>query len=174
MTFALPFIAIGASIAGAGVSAYGQYQQGLANQRTAYYNAAVAHNNAIMEGQKAERAAAAGTEAASRESMKSGARLGAIKAEQAANNIDVNSGSAVDVQASQRMLGKLSADTVMNDALTQVYGYRVAEQSYETQAQLDMMEGDQAKTSGMIGAAGTLLGGASSAADKWYSHSKGR
>lgn len=164
-----PIAIAGVQLAGTALGAFGQYRQGQASQQSAYYNAAVAHNNAIINEQKAERAAAAGTELASRESMKSGARVGAIKAEQAASGIDVNSGSAVDVQASQRALGKLDADTVMNNSLMQVYGYRVAAQSDEAQAQLDMMGGDQAASGGLIGAAGSLLSGASSAADKWYS-----
>jgi hypothetical protein len=163
-----PLIAAGVELAASGIKAYGAYQEGQAASQTAYYNAAVAENNAKIAEQMANREAAAGVIAASRESMKTGARVGAIKAAQAANGVDVNSGSAVDVQASERMLGKLEADTVLNNAQLRAYGYRVQAQSDRAQAELYRRGGDQAKTAGKIGAAGDLLSGAASVATKWY------
>ena len=59
-------------------------------------------NNAIIAQQKATRARAAGQQQAQNQSLKNAAELGAIKTGLAANNIDVNSGSSVDLEASQR------------------------------------------------------------------------
>ena len=46
-TATLMYIAIGASVAGAGVSAYSSYQSGKANQRINEYNARVAEQAAL-------------------------------------------------------------------------------------------------------------------------------
>lgn len=163
----LPVIAAVAAVAGAGVSAYSAYEAGQAKKNAANYNAQVADNNAKIAGQNADYAIAAGNQKAFNTSLKGAARLGAVKAAQAAGGVDVNSGSALDVQESERAIDKLDAETVLNNAQLTAYGYRSQKTGFDATSKLDTMSGKQAEIGGDLGAAGSLLSGASSLGFKW-------
>jgi hypothetical protein len=156
-----------AGLVGAGVSAGGSILGGIAQGNAASYQAQVAKNNAIVENQKAEYATQAGEAQAAATSLKGAAAGGKVKAAQAANNIDVNTGSAVDVQASQRELSKLDTETVLNNAELQAYGYRTQAVSDTATAGLEEAEAEQAPIGGYISAGGNLLSSASSIGFKW-------
>lgn len=93
--------------------------------------------------------------------MKARATGGAIKAAEAANDIDVNSGSALDVQESQRRTGELDTLTTENNALLQAYGYSAAATGYQATAGLESTEAEQAPLGGALSAGGGLLSNAS-------------
>lgn len=153
--------------AGTAVSALGIYQQGQARAASANYQAQVAANNAIIAGQNADYAVNAGQAKAAAQSLKGAAIGGRIKASQAANNVDVNTGSAVDVQQSQREISKLDTETTLNNAQLQAYGYRANQTNYLAQSELDKQEAESDKTGAALGAAGSLLSNASSLGFKW-------
>jgi len=94
-------------------------------------------------------------------------KVSAFKGQQrsmlAANGVELDSGSASDLQADTAMLGELEALTIRNNAEREAYGYRSAASTYGYQA-------DQAKTSGTRGAMGALLGGLGGTLvdSKWY------
>lgn len=136
------------AVIGAVVGAAGTVQEGL-------FNSEVAKNNAIVAGQNADYARASGAQQADVASMKGAAKVARIKTGQAAGNIDVNTGSAVDVQAGQREVNKLDVDTIINNAELQAYGYTVQQNNFEAQS-------DQAIASAVWGATGDLLSSASS------------
>lgn len=165
MAFALPAIAI----AGAAISAVGTLEQGFATQHAADYQAAVARNNAIIEGQNAVHAEQAGMARAQATSLRGAQVAGRIKAAQGASGIDVNTGSAVAVQESQREASKLDTETVLSDAELQAYGYRSRATSFTAQAGLDTAEGAQAVTGAEIGATGSFLSSAASTGFKFGS-----
>lgn len=154
-------VAAVAGIAGAVASAGGALYSGAAQSSAAQYNGQVAANNATIANQNAVYAQAAGSAKQQTQGLQDAERLASIKsAGLAANNIDVNSGSAVTVQKSQRELGNLDQETVQNNALLQAYGYRTQatsdtaqSQLYKTQASTDLIGGD-------ITAGGDLLRGA--------------
>ena len=56
---------------------------------------------------------------------------------------------------------------VERDAEQRAYGYRAQAENFESEAQLSEMKGEQAKTAGYLGAAGSLLSSASSLGGKW-------
>lgn len=157
----LPAMAAVGGLAGAGIQAAGALQQGDANSHAANYSAQVAYNNAIIDEQNAEYAIQSGVTKSADQSMKGAAVGGKIKAGLAANGVDVNTGSALDVQESQRETSKLDTETTMNNAELQAYGYRAKESGDIAQSQLDRAQADQAKTAGEISAAGGLLSNAS-------------
>ena len=178
----MAFVAPLALLGGAALSTYGGLQQaagtraaGQASYNAGMYSAAVAAQNAEIANQRSDRAIAAGSQKASMESLKGAANLGAIKAGQAAAGVDVNTGSAVRVQESARMLNKLNADTTMNNAQETAYGYKVEASQDEAQAKLDVMGGEQAKSGAdraanaqTINAFGSgLLGAATAVGPKW-------
>lgn len=158
-----PFLAI----AGAGISAAGAIEQGVATSNMANYNAQVAKNNAQIANQNAEYAINAGQAAAARQSLKSAATAGAIKTGLAASGVDVNTGSAVNVEESQREIEKLDTETVLSDAQLRAYGYRSAATSYKAQSELNTAEASQAPIGAAFKAGGSLLSNASSLGTKW-------
>jgi hypothetical protein len=163
-------IAIGglaSSALGAGVSAFGNMQQGAAQSAAYTYQAGIAQINAQIADQNARYAYAVGEQKAQAAGMQTRAIIGQTKAQQGASGLDVNVGSAVDVRASEADLGAENVGVIRNDAARTAYGYQVEEQQQLTQAALDRFAAKNVKTAGYIGAASSLLGGASSVSDKW-------
>src|SRR6202021_3155278 len=166
MAFAAP-LALIAGIAGAGISAYGTAEAGQAQANAANYNAGVAANNGAIGNNSTAYSVAAGQEATSTQSRKNAAVSGKIKATQAASGVDVNTGSAVDVQKSQRETGELDSETVLNNSELQAYGYRSQATGFQATSQLETEEAEQAPIGADLSAAGGLLGSASSLGLKW-------
>ncbi len=162
-----PAIVLGLSAVGALASGAGAIAGGIGAKNAANYQAAVAKNNQITAEQNAKHAEAAGEAQAAATSLKSAAAGGKLKAAQAANNIDVNSGSAVDVQESQREQGALDSETILSNAELAAYGYRVQGTGFGAQAQLDKLSGQNAEIGGYLKGAGGLLSSASSIGGKW-------
>lgn len=160
-------------LAGAAISGIGAITGGLSTAAQARYQAQVNENNAIVAAQNAAYAGAAGSQQATAESYKSAARGGAIKTQQAAAGIDVNTGSAVNVQASERQTGQLSALTAENNALLQAYGYRTAATGYTAEAGLQRAEAAQAPIGAALAAGGGLLGNASAIGYKFNAGTAG-
>lgn len=124
------------------------------------YQAQIANNNAKIAEQNAAYARQAGQEQAAQESRKAAVEQGAIRTAIAANNVDVNTGSAADVQAGAREIGKLDAETVLNNAELSAYGYTTQANNYRAQASQDM-------AGGILGGLGTLLSNAKGLNLKW-------
>jgi hypothetical protein len=82
---------------------------------------------------------------------------GLLRAAIGASGVDVNSGSAADVQQSQREIGLLDTATTASNAALDVYGYKSQATNFEAQAQLDRMQGDNALLAGFTGAAGSAI-----------------
>ncbi len=136
--------AVGLTLAGGGLQAYGQYQSGRANERLMDYNARLAE-------QQAEDALARGREAEGLQRLKTRVTIGSQRARMAASGVDISAeGSAIDLVADTARLGELDALTIRNNAAREAWGYR-------TQATDYRMRGDIARTEGTYGAIGTLL-----------------
>lgn len=156
-----------ASAGAAAVGTMGAIKAGEAQKEAADYNANVAKTNAAIANQNAVHATQAGEEQAAMREQRTRATIGAIKANQAAGNIDVNSGSAVDVRSSAAALGELDAINIRANAARQAYGYQTQGASFTAQGQQDITAGENAETAGEIGAASTFLGGTGNAAENW-------
>lgn len=154
-------------VASAVVGGVSALEQGAAQQNMLNYQAEVANNNAIIANQNAEHAIQAGQEQAAAKSRQVAAQVGAIKTAQAANNVDVNTGSAADVQASQRETGKLDTETILNNADLTAYGYRANAANFKAQAGLDQTAGSQAMIGGILKGTGSVIGSAQSLPLKW-------
>lgn len=89
--------------------------------------------------------------------QQTGQVLGAQRAAFAANGVDVNSGSAGQVQNDTAAIGELDALTLVNNAAREAYGYQV-------QAMDQRQQGKLAKYQGKMDAIGSILGGAEKAA----------
>jgi len=117
------------------------------------YSAQVAENNKTISLQNRDYALKAGAAKAGDQSIKNAQREAKIKTGFAANNIVANTGSAVDVQASQKAVDALDVERILQDAGLTAYGYETQATNYEAKAKQD-------RAGAIWGAAGTLLEGA--------------
>lgn len=81
--------------------------------------------------------------------------IGSERVNAAAQGVDVNSGSALDVQADAAYLGELDALTIRKNAAKEAWGYRVQRDDLKH-------KGKVAQHKGTFGAFDTILSGASS------------
>ena len=163
----MAFVAAAAAALGAVVSAYGAISQGQATAAADKYQAQVAANNAIIANQNAEYAIQSGQAKATTQGLQNRAQMGRVVAAEAASGVDVNTGSAADVQTTQREIGNVDTAQVVNNAAITAYGYRTQETNFQANSQLLAAEAPQAAAAGDIAAAGGLLSSAGSLGSQW-------
>jgi hypothetical protein len=145
------------AIAGTAISALGAVAGGISAGNEASYQAEVARQNQQIATQNQQRAAAATATQTEITGQKAAQQLGAVRAAFAANNIDVNSGSAADVQKGQRQTGYLEQENTSYAGAQQTYGYGVQASEQTAQAGLYGMEAAEAPIEAGIGAVGSVL-----------------
>lgn len=155
------------SVLGTATGAAGKIKGGQATSSADLYKAQVARNNAAALDMAGTRAVEGGEVASDVEGLRTRANVGAAKAKQAASNIDVNVGSAVDVRKGIAQAGRLNQLTTLSNAQLQGWGYRVQAAREEAQAGLDTKEAAGATQGAAIGAVGGLLNSASSLPFNW-------
>lgn len=149
-------------IGGAGVSAYGQYQQGQAAKDAAEYQAAVSRNNAIMEDRRAQQELEAGDREAIQRRRAIAQLIGQQRANVGASGVEA-SGSPLEVIADTAEQGTLDMATIRYNAELRAQDRRFSAQNLRAQSVLQEFEGRSAARAGQIGAFGTILGGAGQA-----------
>lgn len=160
-------VGLGATLAGGLLSAYGAQKQGDAQQQMYAYRAQVARINADINRQNAAWARNKGEAETVQYGLKAAQQRGQIKAAQAASGIDVNSGSAKDVQRSQEEISRMDQSTIRSNAAKIAYDYETKAVMDENQAGLDTMAGRYAKEAGDLKSIESLIGTASSVSSKW-------
>jgi len=169
----------------AGQTAYAQEQYQASQQdyaaQVSDYQAAVAENNAKAAEEIGARTVAGGVTNATVEGEKSAATVGKMKANQAANNVDVNTGSAVETRADAAAAGVFNEENVLANAQLSNWGYRVSASNFRTQSALDTSQANLLRSNaafarsmapyalqgGQLAAGGTLLSSASSLPWSW-------
>lgn len=145
----MALIPVAIGLAGSMMQAQGQTQN-------ANFQSGMMKQNALFKEQAAQETIAAGDTSADWQRVRTGQAVGTQRSVQAANGIDVNSGSAAQLQDDTAMLGELDALTIQNNAAREAYGYRV-------QAQQDRLNAVQTVQNGRTAATGSILGGLGSA-----------
>ncbi len=163
----LQMISTGTSAVGGIVGAVGALNSGSANSDSAMYQAAVARNNSTVAEQNAQYALEAGKRQESAQRQKTAQMIGAQRANMAANGIDIGSGSALNLQADSRLVGEMDALTIRNNAERQAYNYRVQAGDFTANSGLLTQQASNARRAGNTNAFTSIVGGASSVADKW-------
>jgi hypothetical protein len=146
-------VLLGAALVGSAVAAGGTIMSGVAQSQQAKHNAKVGELQARDAEQRGQTA-----EDQHRRRVRQFA--GAQKAQLAAQGVDVGSGSASDLIGDTAALGELDALTIRNNTAREAWGYRAQAAGARHQA-------GAAMASGLIGGAGTLLGGAAGAAAQY-------
>ena len=162
--------------AGIGLQAYGQVragqaakEAGKAQRASAESEAQLAEYNAAVARIQSTDAEKRGAEAANRFRTQIKEVIASQRAGYAAGNIDVQYGSAVDVQDDARLLGELDMLTLRTNAAREAWGFDVQEQDLRRRAEIARKEGvyheaagRAAATSHYVGAAATVASGGGS------------
>lgn len=141
-------VLMGLMIGGTVLSAYGQYKSGKDAKAVGELNAKIAET-------QAEDALTRGRDDEQRFRQGVKMLIGSNRAGFSGQNVDVGVGSAVDVQADVAYLGELDALMIRENAAREAFGHK-------QQAEVYRKGGQAAATAGMLGAAGTVLGGTGS------------
>lgn len=170
MAVPVAIASLAATVIGAGVSAYGSYQQGQSQNAMYQYQSRVAQINANIAQNNANYETVAGGIQAQVSGTKTADVVGQTRAGIAAGGLDTGSGSAKDVISSEEEVGQFEQGTIRNDAARKAYGFQVAQFGDVAQSNLDVAAGQGAETAGDIGTYSSILGGASSVSDKWLKY----
>lgn len=125
-------------LAGTAVKAVGSIAQGESQAGSYEFNASVARQNALIAAQQG----AAAVDAQQRNATR---RIGSMIAAYGASGVQGDAGSPMDVLADSARMAEL-------DKLTTQYNYTLRAAGYESQAKLDLMGAESARTSGYLNA----------------------
>lgn len=156
--------------ASAGISAYGAIEQGKANSAAASYQAQVAQNNQTIANQNAQFALQQGQQEEAAKRQQTAQTISEQRAITAASGIDPNSGSSKRIQGDTAALGELDAQTIRNNAARTAWGYQNQGMNFGAQASLLQSQSANASAAGELGAFSSIVGGAASVANKWYTY----
>lgn len=148
-------VSMGVAALSSGMAAAGSLRQGAFQKALGEYNGRVMDQNA---GQARSSAQAHDTQLA----LESARVISSQKAAGAVGNVDVQSGSVLDVVGGTRYLS--AGDVERSD-----YNAELAARGYQTQATGSRMQGEMYDSAGKYAATASLLGGASTMASVGYS-----
>ncbi len=157
-----------ASSAGGGLlSAFGAIGEGKSQKSMYGYQATVARMNADIDRQNAAWELQKGGVEQQQYGMKASQQFAQIRADQGASNLDVNTGSARDVQTSQQKITSMDLQQIGANAAKTAYDYTVRAAMDENQAKVYDVAGANAEKAGFFKAAGSIIGTAGSVSSKW-------
>lgn len=148
------------SAAGTASGFFGQRRAGKAAQQQGDYQGAILDQNAGVADQQAADAIVRGAEAEGRSRAGTSQLTGSQRAAMAAQGIDLNSGSAADVQSNDQALGDLDALAIRRNARREAWGFKTQAANDRAQANLARMGGAGAAASANNASVGTLMSGA--------------
>lgn len=157
---------VGTAIGG-GIQAYGAYQGGKAQQSMFNYQSRVAQINAQNAQTQANVEQQTGDIRAQQSGLRTAQRVGLTRAGMAAGGLDLGSGSAKSVVGSEEEVGQFEQASIRNDAARRAFGYQTAAFGDISQANVDIAAGQGARQAADINVGTSVLGAATSVADKW-------
>lgn len=163
----LTALSIFSTAGGSALGAFGSMSKGNAEAGMYNYQAGLSQINATLAKQNASYALVSGEVKAQESGMATKGQIGDTKVVQSGSGLDVNSGSALDVRKSEHDIGAENAGIIRSNSARTAYGYEVEAAKDESQASAYQLAASQSKKAGLLGALGSLLGGASSVSSKW-------
>ena len=143
-----------------GVAAAGQIVGGVMKAQQQTFQARVADQNARLANNQAMDALQRGKLTEQASYRQTSQLMGAQRAALAANGVEVDFGSAADLQADTRMIGREEAGTIRENTMREVQGYEIDAANSKAGA----AAARSARTAGLVSTAfdvaGTVLGGA--------------
>jgi len=156
-----------ATLAGGAMSAMGQMQQAQAQSQAQRYQAQVAANNAQIAQDMARDARKRGDVAAEDQQRKTAALLGRQQAVMGAANLDMTSGSPLDILGDTAQMGALDVLTIRNTYEREARGHEAQRMNFSAESELASFSARNARTAGTIGAFTTIAGSLGNAASGW-------
>lgn len=171
ITTALAIGSVVASIVGGTISTVSGIQQGNAQKAQYEYaaeqnrrNAEIAKNNATESRQK-------GMEEARLKRMQTLSQIGALKTANAANGININSGTALDTIEDTATMGELDAMNAMYTSEQTAQNYELQANNFNVQSNMNSLAAKNVSKTTKMNAFGSALSGvgdaAQSFAGKW-------
>ena len=145
------------------LTAFGAGMSGMAQQQSGAYQAQIARNNQVIANQNADLAEFKGNQQVGVARERTAQMVGAQVAAGGASGVDVNSGSPLRAQQDTARIGEMDAQTILANAKRSAWGYRVQAQNFGDEAEM-------ASRRGNMGLFSSLIGGASTYADKWQKY----
>lgn len=155
------------AVAGTAVSAGGALFKGFASSQMYGYQAQIAQMNAQIAKQNAAYETALGEVQAQQQGMKTKAVISETKAAQGASGLDLTTGTAVEVRASEAELGAEDTAMVRSNAARRAYGYEVEASQDIAQANMYKAASSNAMVSGFLDAGSSILGGGGGITSRW-------
>ncbi len=159
---------IGASVLGAAGSvaqSYGAYQGAEAQQQMGYYQAQTAQRQAQMQRYQAEDARLRGRDLARQRLLQARQLKGTQRSVLAAQGRELDNGSALDMLGDTDHLAAWDAQKIDNEAEREAWGHETG--AAQSTAQAGLYSQEAASRSPMGSAAGPLLSGAATTAERW-------
>jgi hypothetical protein len=157
----LAAVGIGASVLGTGVGIFGQIRAGRAQAQAAEYQAAIDAYNSEVAKRMANDSRARGVVAVQEQQLVTRGQIGTQKAVLASRNIDISSGSALDIIGDTAMFGALDANTIRSNYEREAIGLETQSAGFSASSAMGMMAAQDARRAGVINAFSTALGGVS-------------
>jgi len=123
------------------------------------YKAKVAKENAKIAQENAAQERQSGLEEARLQRLKTIQTIGAQQTAIAANGLDVTNGTALDIIEDSAQMGELDALMTQYNSERAAYNYEVDANNYLNQANLNLLEAKNARTSGNLQATTAIIGG---------------
>lgn len=171
MAMGMTMLALSLTGIGTGINVAGQLKAGNAakrageaQQRAAEKSGELADFNALVADLQADDAITRGQEDQQRFRSKVRQAIGAQRVGFAAGNIDVGSGSALDVQEDAARLGELDVLTIAGNAAREAWGYKMQAEDYRRRGQLAREEGVAFAEAGRVNQTASRWGAASTIA----------
>ena len=160
-------IGLAASGASGAAGIFGSLFGGAAKADAYKYQSSMAWQNAAIAKQNQKYALDIGEQQAEKAGIAGAAQAGQIKAAQGASGVDVNSGSAKQVQDSQHLVSQMDMATIREKAAKTAYDFSVQATNYENQAKGYSKAASNARTEGILGAVSSFIGTVGSVSSKW-------
>lgn len=168
MGAALPAVVIAGTLLSAAAAGASQFQQAQATRAQAQYRERVAQNNQILAERAAEDARERGKIEERQRRILTEQQLGQQRAASASRGVDVNVGSALDLQADTAAFGELDALTIRSNAEREALGFETQGADFQSEARIRSLEADSANKAASLGIATTALTTGGAVASKWF------
>lgn len=163
----LAALSMGTSIVGGLMGAQSALAAGRSQQQMGAFQASVALRNAQIAEQNATIADIQGEQTAMRIGMKGRQQAGEIVAQQGASGLDVNSGSAKQVQDSQHLVTSMDMAQIRQNAAKAAYDFGLQSRDLGLQAMMHAAGGNAAMSAARTDALASIVSSSGSVADKW-------
>lgn len=166
-------ISIVSAISSTAIGTVSAVQSAQAQEAQYEYQAKVAQDNEKIAQMNATEARQKGIEDARLKRIKTLQQVGALQTAQAANGIDISTGTSLDLIEDTKTMGELDAMNSLYDSEKTARNYEIQAGNFANEASMDIISSRNVSSAGKLNAFGTALEGigesSSMVSDKWTS-----